>query len=323
MFVPVEAVASHGGGVAGVGVVDGQMQSDHAVTTCRIREGLGIIAGSGERLLVPRITVACCFCEFCEISGINCQVQGHHRVATVRVSERVRIVAGSGNILMFVPVEAVAGHGGGVASIGVVDGEVQGVHLHTTVGILMTEGVLAGGGVLGAIPDEATAGTLGNSGVCGGVDIQREGNDTVAAVDRLQSVGVFTCCGKILSIEIVAVTITNSCIDGCVISRKAGDSNRLGELITCSSGYRHCITASTNSNLCSRSPCAPTIRALHIRAGSQGCSSPRTHAIRPTNVYVCRNDTVVIGGEIYRSSPGTYTILTANGLHFHLVFGCR
>ena len=137
VLVPVEAVASHGGGVAGVAVVDGQVQRDDAVATGNVGERVG---------------------------------RGNVRSAGVGLT---------------VPLEAVASHGGGVASVAVVDGQHHSGGAVATVGAISGEALLTALIVPGAIPLDTVA---SNDGIIKDhslavTDGEMQGHRAVATVD--------------------------------------------------------------------------------------------------------------------------------------------
>ena len=91
VLVPVEAVASNGGGIARVGVVDGQMQRHHRVATGRIRERVGVVAGRGEVLTIPvKTTVNHSRCVS-RRNSVHRQSQRDHTVACTRTDNGVEI----------------------------------------------------------------------------------------------------------------------------------------------------------------------------------------------------------------------------------------
>ena len=131
MLIPVEAVTGNRRSVARVAVTDGEMQRHHTVAAARVREGVGErLGGFGDvRMLVPVEAVACKSGGITSIAVTDGQVQRHHRVATADVREGVgERLSGFGDVRMLVPVEAVAGKGGGVASVAVSDGQMQRHH---------------------------------------------------------------------------------------------------------------------------------------------------------------------------------------------------
>ena len=137
LTVPVEAVASRGGGVAGVAVVDGQVQRDDAVAAGSIGEHMSQFLSRG------------------------------------------------GDPGVLVPVEAVASHGGGVASVAVVDGQ------HHSGGAVATVGAISGEALLTAliVPDAIPLDTVAsNDGIfkdhsLAVTDGEIQGHRAVATVD--------------------------------------------------------------------------------------------------------------------------------------------
>ena len=131
MLIPVVAVAGKGGGVAGVAVADGEVQGHHGVAAADIREGMRErLGGLGDiRVLVPVEAVAG---ESGGVAGVavsDGEVQRHHGVAAAGIREGMgERLGGLCDIRVLVPVEGVAGEGGGVAGIAVTDGEMQGHH---------------------------------------------------------------------------------------------------------------------------------------------------------------------------------------------------
>ena len=101
------------------------MQGDHRVTSGSIDESMRIVARLRDvGVLVPCEGILRRSSGVTRIAVVDRQVQGHHAVAAVRVRECVRqIVATGGDVSMLVPVEAVAGNGGGVANGWGIDGE--------------------------------------------------------------------------------------------------------------------------------------------------------------------------------------------------------
>ncbi len=88
-------------------------------------------------------------------------LQGDHTVTTIRIRECVRqVVAAGSDISMLIPVEEVAGNGGGVARAAMVDGQVQGHHAVTAARVRegMRQVVAAGGDVSMLVPVEGVAG---------------------------------------------------------------------------------------------------------------------------------------------------------------------
>ena len=71
-----------------------------------------------------------------------------------------QVVAAGSDVSMLVPVEGVAGNGGGVARVAVVDGQVQGYHAVAAARVRegMRQVVAAGGDVSMLVPVEAVAG---------------------------------------------------------------------------------------------------------------------------------------------------------------------
>ena len=102
-------------------------------------------------------------------------MQGHHAVTTICVREGVRqIVATGGDVSMLVPVEAVAGNGGGVARAAVVDRQVQGHHAVAAARVreCVRQVVATGSDISMFIPVEEVAGNSG--GVTNGWGIDGE-----------------------------------------------------------------------------------------------------------------------------------------------------
>ena len=96
MFVPVEAVAGKGDGVAIVGIVHRQVQRHDAVAAGRIGECVRqvIARQCKSRVFIPVKAVAGDGDGVAIVGVIHCQVQGHHRITTTGIHERLRIVAG-------------------------------------------------------------------------------------------------------------------------------------------------------------------------------------------------------------------------------------
>ena len=93
VLVPVEGVAGESGGVAGIAVVDGQMQGDGAVTAVLILEYLNVFTGNRIDGVVPSVAVASGFGDGRHIFRIDAQVQGDDAVASVNGRERVHVGA--------------------------------------------------------------------------------------------------------------------------------------------------------------------------------------------------------------------------------------
>ena len=125
LLVPVETVAGHGGGIAGVGVFHGKMQCNNRITSVGSGECLRIIARLGVNIIVPRVTVACGSFDKLSHRGIDSQVQCHNGVTTRRIRNRPCVVTALCDVGLLVPVETVASNGGGVAGVGVVHGKMQ------------------------------------------------------------------------------------------------------------------------------------------------------------------------------------------------------
>ena len=185
LTIPGEAVASHGGGVTGVAVVDGQVQGHHAVATGDVgelvRRGNGRSAGVGHA--VPSEAVASHGVGVASVAVVDGQVQRDGAVATGNVGELVRRGNGrSAGVGHTVPGEAVASHGSGVTSVAVVDGEVQrdGAVATGNVGEHVSQGLGRGGDVGVLVPVEAV--TSHGGGVTGVavVDGQVQGHNAVA-----------------------------------------------------------------------------------------------------------------------------------------------
>ena len=114
---------------------------------------------------------------------VDGQVQRHGAVAAVDVAEHVRRGdGGRAGVGGAVPGEAVAGHGGGVTAVAVVDGQVQGVDLGAAVVVEVAVLVVAADTVLGVVPGVAVASHHSLGLVDRVVDGQAEGSDAVTAV---------------------------------------------------------------------------------------------------------------------------------------------
>ena len=126
--VPCVAVAGYDGGVVAGVAVDGQVQCHDAVAAGGIGELMSqvVAAGSEAGMLIPVEAVAGHCRGVTRGAVLDSQVQRHHAVASGCIGEGVRqAVAAGGEAGVLVPVEAVASHGGGVAGVAVVDGQVQ------------------------------------------------------------------------------------------------------------------------------------------------------------------------------------------------------
>ena len=131
-----------------------------------MRERLGRLGDAS--MLIPVEAVAGKGGGVASVAVSDGEMQGHDGVAAADIREGVgECLGGLGNASMLIPVESVAGKGGGVSSIAVTDGEVQGHHGVAAAGIREGMGERLGG--LGnarvLIPVEGVAGESG--GVAG------------------------------------------------------------------------------------------------------------------------------------------------------------
>ena len=132
-IVPSETVANRSVESEGFGVIDRQVQGDGGVAAVPVGEMLNVIIGNRINRIIPGETIANRSVYDRSFSVVDGQVQGDHTVAAGSVDEGVRErVAGGGDAGVLVPVEAVASHSGGVASVAMTHGEVQSDHTVAT-----------------------------------------------------------------------------------------------------------------------------------------------------------------------------------------------
>ena len=198
VLVPVEALASHGSGVAGGGVVDGEVQRHGAVAAGNVGED--VRRGDGRSLGVGHTVPLEAFASHGGgVTGggvVDGEVQRHGAVAAGDGGEHMRQgLGGGGDAGVLVPVEALAGRSDGVAGGAVVHGEDQRDDAVTAVG--GGEGLTVGAtlGVDAVVPLVAVAG----DGVEGGGDRLLDGeaqrHGAVAAVDIAEGLRVGTRSG--------------------------------------------------------------------------------------------------------------------------------
>ena len=122
--------------------------------------GQAVRAGGDIRMLVPIETVAGKCRRVSCVAVAHRQVQRHHTVSTARVRERVRqTVRTGGDIVMFVPIETVAGKRRRVTRVAVAHGQMQGHHAVATgcIGECVRQVVAAGGDIRMLVPVETVA----------------------------------------------------------------------------------------------------------------------------------------------------------------------
>ena len=183
MVVPVKAVAHDGGGVADGAVVDGKIQGDGAVATCRVgkevRQGVG---GRGEvGVVVPVKAVAHDGGGVADGAVVDGEVEGDGAVAALGRKQIVRR-GGRGGEGGVVPGELVASDGGGVARqrcVTLEDGGEGAVALHRDIDGVGSEAVAPSGEVV-------AGGGGGRQSGCGSVVEGAAAADTAARGGRGQ-----------------------------------------------------------------------------------------------------------------------------------------
>ena len=132
-IIPRVRIASGGRELVELSVIDRQVQGDSGVAAVPVGEMLNVIIGNRINRIIPGETIANRSVYDRSFSVVDGQVQGDHTVAAGSVDEGVRErVAGGGDAGVLVPVEAVASHSGGVASVAMTHGEVQSDHTVAT-----------------------------------------------------------------------------------------------------------------------------------------------------------------------------------------------
>ena len=181
--VPREFVAGKSGGVAGVGMTNGQMQRNYGVTTRNVCKDIG---RCNHRSFIVCFTIPS---EFIAskgggVTGIgmtNGQMKGHYGVTTESVCKGIGWCNSRSLIICFtIPSELVTSESGGVASVAIIDGEVQRDHGVATCGIGERVGVLAAGCDISVlVPVEGVANhSVGITGVTV-IDSQMQGHHRV------------------------------------------------------------------------------------------------------------------------------------------------
>ena len=150
VLIPVEAVASHGGGVAGVAVVDGEVQGHSAVAAILVATDEGVLhfLALGEAdVLIPVEGVAGHGGSVAGVAVVDGEGEGDGAVAAGGIATKEGVLHGLalGEAGVLIPTEGVAGHGGGVAQGAVADGEVEGHHAVAAGGVGEREGGFLGG----------------------------------------------------------------------------------------------------------------------------------------------------------------------------------
>jgi hypothetical protein len=86
---------------------DGQVQSDHRITSSGIDESMGVVARLRDvGMLVPGKRILRRSGSVARAAVVDRQVQGHHAVTTICVREGMsQVVATGGDARMLVPVE--------------------------------------------------------------------------------------------------------------------------------------------------------------------------------------------------------------------------
>ena len=194
--------------------VDRQSQGDDTVAAVDRLQRVGVGARRGERL--PKETVAASFADCSgkwRVEGrVHRQRQRDDAVATVDALQRVGVGASRSQRLSVEVVATTLTDRSGnrrvedrVARQRQRDDTVAAVYALQRVGVGARRGQV--------LPEEAVAVSFANrSGdrrVEDGVDRQRQGDDTVAAVDSLQRVGVGARRGQVLPEEAVAISFAN------------------------------------------------------------------------------------------------------------------
>ena len=190
-------------------------------------QGVGVSACSSERLSEEVVTFALTnrSGERGGEDGVDGQRQGNHTVATVDRLQRMGVSPRGGERLHE---EVVATAFANLSSErGVEDGvDGQGQRNYAVAAVNGLQGVGVSACSSERLSEEVVTFALTNrSGERGGedgVDGQRQGNHTVATVDRLQRMGVSARGGERLPEEVVAAVLANVCRDGDVIDGADG-----------------------------------------------------------------------------------------------------
>ena len=302
---------------------DGQVQSDHRVTTSGIDEGVGVVARLRDvGVLVPCEGILRRSRSVTRIAVVDRQVQGHHAVAAVRVRECVRqIVATGGDVSMLVPVEAVAGNGRSVTRVAVVDRQVQGHHAVAAVGVRegVRQVVATGGDARMLVPVQAVAGN--GRGVTNGCGINREAqcDHRVATIDGGQRKSCVTRCDEGYTVpRIRQLGLTNGIVKRNVVSLFCSYSNAsVGHFITIV-GYRHIVSANGNGDGLASLARAPQVVGSHIGHDGQNGGLVLTDTVFTIDVEEWRDD-YGLGGEGYLVAPVAGAVRTAIGANLDRV----
>ena len=164
--IPCETVAGESGGVTGVAVANGQMQSDDRVATRGVGESMcrSNSRSLGVCLAIPSKAVACEGGGVTSVAMTDGQMKGDDRVATRGVDESMRGRNGRSLVKsLSIPSEAVASKGGGVTSVAVTDSQVESDDGVTTRGVSEGMGRCDSGCLIEclAVPCKTVAGECG------------------------------------------------------------------------------------------------------------------------------------------------------------------
>ena len=194
-------------------VVDGQVQGDHGVAARGVGQsvGRGLGALGVGHAVDPGEALAGHLRVDARAGVVDRQVEGVRAGTTCAVGVVVRVGAGSGVGLTIAVCPSVAStfcnSDGGVRRV--VDGQVQGIDLSTTVSVPMTVGVVAGGSVgqpVAVRPCVSLALCDGDGGVRRVVDGQVQRVNLRATVGILELIRVSSRCGVGFAVPCVAFT---------------------------------------------------------------------------------------------------------------------
>ena len=192
MLIPIIGVARNGGGVAGVLIVDSEVERYSAVATPAVGSCKEmcqcLVACSKVRMLVPVVGVARDGSSVTSILIVDSEVQRYSTVATIAVGtckEMCQRLAACSKVRMLIPIIGVARGGSSITGVLVVDSEMQSIDAWTVVVVIVgiEFGSLAFGVSLPvARPCITIAGHVGEATTAVLVDGQMQCVDTGTAI---------------------------------------------------------------------------------------------------------------------------------------------
>lgn len=177
------------------------------------------------------------------------QVQGHHRVATIRCMQCLSIVT-CFTITYRIPfITGISSGDGEIRGGRVIDGQAQRHRTVTTRSIRECTRVVAGNGKCFIVPDVLIANRFREFCRIYRVNDQRQRNETVTTVNRLQSIHINTGFCERIAEEVVTITLTHCMGYRCVIDRIHSQGQRNHTVTSVDSLQRVGVCSRSNKRL--------------------------------------------------------------------------